>query len=74
MNDPSLDEILRINLNVDVITNFVGFFGTYGLTDNWDVNVLVPLIHNQIKAKSRPPCLIPTVCPVHKVEIVAASM
>ena len=52
VNDPSLDEILRINLNVEVITNFVGFFGTYGLTDNWDVNMLVPLIHNQIKAKS----------------------
>lgn len=51
-NDPSLDERLRINLDVDIITNFVGFFGTYGLTDNWDVNILVPLIHNRIKAKS----------------------
>jgi hypothetical protein len=46
-------EQLRIDLDVKVITNFVGFFGTYGLTDNWDVNILVPLIHNQIKAKSK---------------------
>lgn len=50
---PGLDEQLQINLNVEVITNFVGFFGTYGLTDNWDVNLLVPLVHNKIKAKSK---------------------
>jgi hypothetical protein len=52
-NDPSLDERLRVDLDVKVITNFVGFFGTYGLTDNWDVNILVPLINNKIKAKSK---------------------
>ena len=52
-NAPGLDELLRINLNVDVITNFVGFFGTYGLMDNWDVNLLVPLINNKIKAKAK---------------------
>ena len=52
-NAPGLNEQLEINLNVEVITNFVGFFGTYGLTDNWDLNVLVPLINNKIKAKSK---------------------
>ena len=52
-NAPGLDEQLRIDLNVEVITNFVGFFGTYGLTDNWDVNLLVPLINNKIKAKAK---------------------
>jgi hypothetical protein len=52
-NDPSLSERLRIDLDVTVITNFVGFFGTYGLTDDWDVNILVPLINNKIKAKSK---------------------
>lgn len=46
-------EQLRIDLDVTVITNFVGFYGTYGLTDNWDVNILVPLIHNKIKAKAK---------------------
>jgi hypothetical protein len=52
-NAAGFDEQLRINLDVEVITNFVGFFGTYGLTDSWDVNVLIPLINNSIKAKSR---------------------
>jgi hypothetical protein len=52
-NSPGLDELLQIDLDVKVITNFVGFFGTYGLTDNWDVNLLVPLIHNKIKAKAK---------------------
>jgi hypothetical protein len=52
-NAAGFDEQLRIDLDVEVITNFVGFFGTYGLTDKWDVNVLVPLINNSIKAKSR---------------------
>ena len=51
-NSPELNERLRIDLDVEVITNFVGFFGTYGITDNWDVNVLVPLIKNKIKVKS----------------------
>jgi len=52
-NAPGLDEQLQIDLDVKVITNFVGFFGTYGLTDNWDVNLLVPLINNKIKAKAK---------------------
>jgi hypothetical protein len=52
-NAPGFDEQLRIDLDVDVITNFVGFFGTYGLTDNWDVNILVPLINNRIKARAQ---------------------
>lgn len=52
-NSPGLDELLQINLDVKVITNFVGFFGTYGITDNWDVNLLVPLINNKIKAKAK---------------------
>lgn len=52
-NAPGLDEQLQIDLDVKLITNFVGFFGTYGLTDNWDVNLLVPLIHNKIKAKAK---------------------
>jgi hypothetical protein len=50
---PGLDEQLQINLNVEVVTNFVGFFGTYGITDHWDVNLLIPLVHNKIKAKSK---------------------
>ncbi|MBA3611396.1 MAG: transporter [Nitrospirales bacterium] len=52
-NSPGLDELLQVNLDVKVITNFVGFFGTYGLTDNWDLNLLVPLINNQINAKAK---------------------
>ena len=52
-NAPGLDEQLQINLDVTVITNFVGFFGTYGLTDNWDVNLLIPLINNKIKANAK---------------------
>jgi outer membrane putative beta-barrel porin/alpha-amylase len=46
-------EQLRMDLDVTVITNFVGFFGTYGLTDDWDINLLVPLINNKIKAKAK---------------------
>ena len=52
-NSPGFDELLQINLDVTVITNFVGFFSTYGITDNWDLNILLPLINNRIKAKSK---------------------
>ncbi|MDH3504527.1 MAG: transporter [Nitrospirota bacterium] len=52
-NSQGFDEQLKIDLDVEVITNFVGFFGTYGITDDWDINVLVPLVHNTIKAKSQ---------------------
>ncbi|HBP90254.1 MAG TPA: transporter [Nitrospirales bacterium] len=52
-NSQGFNEQLQINLDVEVITNFVGFFGTFGLTDDWDINLLVPLIHNKIKAKSQ---------------------
>ena len=52
-NAPGLDERLLVDLNVQVSTTFVGFFTTYGVTDNWDVNLLIPLVHNMIKAKAK---------------------
>jgi hypothetical protein len=62
-NAPGFDEQLQVNLDVEVITNFVGFFGTYGLTDKWDVNLLIPLINNQISADSRATILDPNGIP-----------
>jgi hypothetical protein len=33
----------------DVRTNIVTLFATYGLTDRWDVNVLMPLVHTKLE-------------------------
>jgi hypothetical protein len=36
---------------LDVRTNIVTLFATYGLTDRWDVNALVPLVQTRLNAR-----------------------
>ena len=34
-------------------SHFIPFFLTYGITDRWDVNVVVPLVHTRLKTEAR---------------------
>lgn len=43
---------LKTTTDVDLITNFVGFYGTFGLTDRWDVNLVVPIVTTKLKASA----------------------
>jgi hypothetical protein len=43
------DQIL-VHLRLKIKEDVVGLFATYGLTDRWDVGVVVPIVHIQLKA------------------------
>ena len=48
------DEIIRDELNLDSFTlssHVFGFSGTYGVTDSFDVNVLVPLVYSGLDVR-----------------------
>jgi hypothetical protein len=47
--DFELDEIL-VRLRLKIEEDVVALFGTYGLTDRWDVGVVVPIIHIRLRA------------------------
>jgi hypothetical protein len=36
-----------------IFTNIITLFATYGITDRWDVNVLMPLIHTTLAVKGQ---------------------
>lgn len=45
------DEV-RVRLDLDIVEDVVGLFGTYGLTSSWDVGIVVPIVHIDIRARS----------------------
>jgi len=53
--DPEADTLLRVDVKkFTLVSNTLLLSSTYGLTDRWDVNVLLPLIftHMELKATS----------------------
>ncbi|MFN3533540.1 MAG: hypothetical protein ACK41Q_13690, partial [Candidatus Brocadia sp.] len=36
--------LLQLDFDVDVKSNLFSFYGTYGITDRWDVSILVPVM------------------------------
>ncbi|GAN33542.1 MAG: hypothetical protein DYG83_09600 [Candidatus Brocadia sp. AMX2] len=44
--------LLQLDFDVDVKTNLFSFYGTYGITDRWDVSMLVPVMQIQLDVDS----------------------
>lgn len=44
--------LLHLDFDVDVTSNLFSFYGTYGITDRWDVSVLVPILQVQLDVNS----------------------
>jgi outer membrane putative beta-barrel porin/alpha-amylase len=49
--DFELDDIL-VRVNMRIKEDVVGLFATYGLTQNWDVGIVVPIVHIDVRATS----------------------
>jgi hypothetical protein len=49
---PFENDTILVNLNIDIIQEVAAAFMTYGITDNWDVNLVIPYVHNNIKVKA----------------------
>ena len=37
----------------DIESHVVSLFATYGITDRWDVNILLPIIHTSLEVDAR---------------------
>ncbi|MBM4064996.1 MAG: hypothetical protein FJ266_05060 [Planctomycetes bacterium] len=44
--------LLQLDFDVDVKSNLFSFYGTYGITDRWDISVLVPVLQVQFDVDS----------------------
>jgi hypothetical protein len=47
--DFELDQI-QLKLKISVTQDVFAFFGTYGVTDRWDVGVVLPIVHTDVRA------------------------
>lgn len=45
-------DIIRARLKVDLDEDIIAFIATYGVTSVWDIGLLVPIIHVQLKARA----------------------
>ncbi len=44
--------LLQLNFDVDITNHLFSFYGTYGITDRWDVSILVPIMQVQLDVES----------------------
>ena len=44
--------LLQLDFDVNVKTNLFSFYGTYGITDRWDISMLVPILQVQFDVDS----------------------
>lgn len=44
--------LLQMEFDVDAESNLFSFYGTYGITDRWDISILVPVLQVQLDIKS----------------------
>ena len=44
--------MLQLDFDVNVKTNLFSFYGTYGITDRWDISMLVPILQVQFDVDS----------------------
>lgn len=47
------NDTVGVNIDLELEQNTLGLFGTYGVTENWDVGVVVPLVYVKAKVRSR---------------------
>ncbi len=43
-------DVVHADLDLDIKEDVFALFGTYGLTQNWDVGVVVPIVHVHLRA------------------------
>jgi len=44
--------LLKMDFDVNIKTNLFSFYGTYGITDNWDFSILIPIMQVQLDVDS----------------------
>ena len=44
--------LLQLDFDVNVKTNLFSFYGTYGITDRWDISILIPILQVQLDVDS----------------------
>ncbi|HHT9138074.1 MAG TPA: hypothetical protein ACFYEK_12645 [Candidatus Wunengus sp. YC60] len=44
--------LLQLDFDVNVKSNLFSFYGTYGITDRWDVSILIPILQVQLDVDS----------------------
>jgi hypothetical protein len=44
--------ILQLDFDVGIKSNLFAFYGTYGITDQWDISLLVPVLQVQLDVDS----------------------
>ena len=52
--------LLQLDFDVDVKSNLFSFYGTYGITDRWDISILIPVLQVQLDVDSTARILNPT--------------
>jgi hypothetical protein len=45
-------DTVNVNVNIDIEQDIYALFGNYGITDNWDVGVVIPIIHVTARASA----------------------
>ena len=43
-------DTVEVDLNLDIAQDVLAMFGTYGITDQWDVGIILPLVHTRVRA------------------------
>ena len=46
------ENLLHLDFDVSIKSNLFSFYGTYGITDRWDISVLVPILQVQLDVDS----------------------
>lgn len=46
------DDLVRANIDLELVQNTLAFFGTYGVMDNWDVGIVIPLVYVKAEANA----------------------
>lgn len=44
--------LLQLDFDVNVKSNLFSFYGTYGITDRWDISILIPILQVQLDVDS----------------------
>lgn len=46
-------DLLQLDFDMDISSHLFSFYGTYGITDRWDISILVPIMQVQFDVESR---------------------
>ena len=46
------ENLLQLDFDVSIKSNLFSFYGTYGITDRWDISILIPILQVQLDVDS----------------------